>query len=145
MRTLRQELDASRAPSSVAERVTVEENRTAEQAQTKVEAANKFPIQLTGTLLFNAFANSANPGKESASDYGLLAGPNRSGATLRQTLLGFDFQGPALPGGGRVNGSLTMDFFAGYADPGANWFRLRRADVFSIGPIAALWLDRTNR
>src|SRR5258708_3766506 len=93
VRTLRQELDASRAPSSVAERVTVEENRTAEQAQTKVEAANKFPIQLTGTLLFNAFANSANPGKESASDYGLLAGPNRSGATLRQTLLGFDFQG----------------------------------------------------
>ncbi|HEY3937210.1 MAG TPA: hypothetical protein VGL97_07250 [Bryobacteraceae bacterium] len=132
VRTLREELNASRAPAPVAalaDRVAVEENRTAEQAQTKVEAANKFPIQLNGTLLFNAFVNSANDGKESASDYGLLAGPNRSGATVRQTLLGLTFQGPALPGSGRVNGSLTMDFWAGSADPGSNWLRLRRADV----------------
>lgn len=148
VRNLRKELDSSRAAKSIVpdsnqtekpsleERVSVEEQRTAEQAQTKVEASHKFPIQLDGMLLFNAFANSTYKPTESPSDYGLLTGPSRSGATLRQTLLGLELLGPSLPGGGRVNGSLMMDFWAGYPDPGSNWLRLRRADVS---------LDWTNR
>jgi len=147
VRMLRQEVNASHnavPPTASAspeqaqqipleDRVAVEERRTAEQAQTKVEAAHKFPIQLDGMLLFNAFANSttSTPG----SEY-LLTGPNTSGATLRQTLLGLNFQGPSLPGDGKVNGFLMMDFFGGYADPQAIRVRLRRA---------GLSLDWTNR
>src|SRR5690348_9985172 len=67
---LRQEVNASRAhptPASsvqddqvpLTDRVTVDEHRIEEQAQTKVEASQKFPISLNGMLLFNAFANSA--------------------------------------------------------------------------------------
>jgi hypothetical protein len=155
VRSLRQELAASRSSNAPAvtaettkpeqpsldERISVEEQRTAEQAQTKVEAAHKFPIQLNGMLLFNAFANSAGSVPEYSGNYSLLTGPNRAGATLRQTLLGLDFQGPHLPGNGRVNGSLTMDFSNGASDPEYIRLRLRRADIsfdwenrsFSIG------------
>ncbi len=152
VRSLRQELNASRAntaasappsanQSTLNERVTVEEHRTAEQAQTKVEAAHKFPIQLDGMLLFNAFANSADYEAQNTAEYGLLSGPNRSGATFRQSILGLDFQGPSLPGDGRINGYLMMDFFAGYPDPQSIRIRLRRAGLsfdwknrsFSVG------------
>lgn len=161
VQALRQELAASRsgnapaAPTSGAataqvptpdqpstdERLTVQEQRTAEQAQTKVEAAHKFPIQLNGMLLFNAFANSAGSASYYSDNSNLLTGPNRDGATLRQTLLGLDFQGPSLPGDGRINGSITMDFSNGSSDPEYARLRLRRAEIsfdwanrsFSIG------------
>lgn len=131
---------AQPSPEATNERLTVDEHRISEQAQTKVEAAHKFPIQLDGMLLFNAFANSGSSARESAY-YDLLSGPEASGATLRQTLLGLQFQGPSLPGGGHVNGSLMMDFWAGSAEPGESWLRLRRADLsfdwanrsFSVG------------
>ena len=107
---------------SLDERLSVEERRTAEQAQTKVEAANKFPIQLNGMLLFNAFANRGTSANILTSDaYGFLTGPGQSGATLRQTILGLQFQGPRLPGDGRVHGSLSMDFWGGSSDPQLNW------------------------
>lgn len=132
---------AAASPPSLEERVTVNEGRIGEQAQTKVESSQKFPIRLTGMLLFNAFDNSHYSGSESAADYGLLTGPAGAGATFRQTLVGLQFDGPHLPGGGKVSGDLMMDFWAGYPDPGANWIRIRQARVsldwanrsFSVG------------
>ena len=129
---VRDELKAGKITTgnaTINERLTIQENRTAEQAQTKIEAAHKFPVQLTGMLLFNVFANSATPSGEDPNEYALLTGPNRDGATLRQTLLGFQFQGPSLPGNGRVNGYLMMDFWGGSSIPGASWLRLRRAGI----------------
>ena len=160
VRSLRKELDASRGqiPNGTAiaaeaesasppnqpttdERLTVLEHRTAEQAQTKVEASQKFPISLDGMLLFNAFANSDNAATMNSSSYGLLTGPATAGATIRQTLLGLELEGPKLPGGGRVNGSVMMDFWGGSSTPGVSWLRVRRADIsldwknrsFSVG------------
>src|SRR5581483_5332996 len=75
------------------------------------------------------FANTGAVSPENSGGYGLLTGPATSGATLRQTLLGLQFQGPSLPGDGRVNGSIMMDFWAGSPTAGSNWLRLRRADV----------------
>lgn len=152
--SLRQELAASRSEvskstpegnkpdeASVDERLSVQEHRTAEQAQTKVEAAHKFPVQLDGILLFNAFANSAVDAAEYSGNYNLLTGPSRDGATFRQTLLSLNFQGPQLPGDGRVNGFITMDFYGGSSDPLYSRFQIRRADIsldwahrsFSVG------------
>jgi hypothetical protein len=111
------------------ERLSVEEQRTAEQAQTKVEAAHKFPIQLGGMLLFNVFANSSNAAAEYADNYNLLAGPSAIGATVRQTLLDLNFQGPHLPGDGTIKGFVSMDFYGGSSDPEYIRFRLRRAGV----------------
>jgi hypothetical protein len=40
----------------------VSEHRIEELAQTKVESSQRFPIQLTGTALFNAYGNGAYGG-----------------------------------------------------------------------------------
>jgi hypothetical protein len=128
-------------PPPTSERIAVAERRIDEQAQTKLEASQKFPIQLNGMLLFNAFANSRGVETNVAAPYSLLYGPGRSGATVRQTLIGLDFQGPKLPGDGRVNGTVMMDFWAGPSEPGSSWLRLRRAALsfdwssrsFSVG------------
>ena len=55
----RQRHELPRQPTRRAanERLDVVEKRSSELAQTKVEASQKFPIKLTGTLLFNAFLN----------------------------------------------------------------------------------------
>ncbi len=120
--------DNQKAPP-LEQRVAVTEARTAEQAQTKVEAAHKYPIQLTGMVLFNAFSNTESRNSYVVNELGLLPNSYASGATMRQTLLGFDFQGPRLPGNGHVNGSLIMDFWSGPSAPGSNWLRLRHADI----------------
>jgi hypothetical protein len=115
---------------SVSERLDVQENRTAELAQSKVEASQRFPVSLTGMLLFNAFENGKYGG--GAQD-ATAAGPNRapasSGGSLRQTVLGLKFNGPDLPGGGKASGSLYMDFFAGTSAPFNNLLHLRVATL----------------
>jgi len=119
------------ASPAVEDRVAVNEARTAEQAQTKVEASQKFPISINGMLLFNAFSNSKAANYQNAT-YELFSGPSSSGATFTQSLLGLGFQGPQLPGNGRVNGSIMMDFSGGptpSGQPGSNLFRIREADL----------------
>ena len=115
--------DASKA--TVEERLDIQEHRVEEQAQTKVEASQKFPIQLTGMALFNTFLDSKQSG---ASDYPTIASPTgaaRAGATLRQTIVGLRFHGPQTFLGGEVQGSIYMDFFPG----GTQTMRLRTAAI----------------
>jgi hypothetical protein len=151
---LRQEIVASRpatqpAPEAAVsasqppldERVDVAERRIEEQSQTKVEAAHKFPVTLTGMFLFNAFSNT---GPYDAPNYSYLpTGPSASGGTLRQTSIGLQFQGGSLPGGGTVGGNLIMDFF----EPASQgWLRIRTGDLsldwqnrsFSVGQYSPL-------
>jgi hypothetical protein len=114
--------------STLEERVGVAEQRIREQAQTKVESAHKFPVALTGMLLFNTFFNSRSPDSVSSSYQDLLTGPSRAGATLRQTLLGMRLDGPTVAGA-KIRGDLMMDFFSGYAAPGGSWLRIRRGTM----------------
>jgi hypothetical protein len=110
------------------ERLAVQESRTAELAQSKVSSSQRFPISLTGMLLFNAFENGRYSG---GSEYPVVAGLNSSpatdGATVRQTILGLKFDGPDLPGGGKASGSIYMDFFGGTSSPDNNLLRIRTA------------------
>ena len=99
--------------ATLAEKVEIHGQRIDELAQTKVEASQKFPIRLTGMALFNAFENSRQTG---GIDYPLVAstpGPGKAGATLRQTIVGLEYRGPAAFWGGSVHGSVYMDFAAG--------------------------------
>jgi hypothetical protein len=107
----------------VEERLEVSEQRIKEQAQTKVESSQRFPVTLNGMLLFNAFLNSRQPLVYGQTDASTEYGTN-GGATLRQSILGLEFRGPHLPGDGRVHGSLSMDFFAQNLT-GDNIFRIR--------------------
>jgi hypothetical protein len=122
---------AANSPPDTEERLEVQESRTAELAQSKVEASQRMPLSLTGMLLFNAFQNGrySGSGLNDPVTAALTAGPRLSGATLRQTILGLRFNGPDLIGGGKVSGTLYMDFFGGSVTPNNNLVRLRIATL----------------
>ena len=135
-RQLTEQVDALRAQLSaqgvspavpLEDRVAVVENRVEEQAQSKVEASQRFPVALTGMVLFNAFSNGKAAYDSGAYSY-LLGGPERTGATVGQTLLGLNFDGPEIAGGGKISASLNMDFLGG-ANPYSYSLRIRRAVV----------------
>jgi hypothetical protein len=139
IRALRSELTAKSgtatpgaAPEAapVDERVAVQETRTAELDQTKVGTSQRFPVSLTGMMLFNAFMNGRNAGTaQYPTTASLNTAPAPDGATLRQTVLGLKFNGPSLPGGGKASGTLYMDFFSGTTAPNNNLVRLRIATL----------------
>ena len=116
------------AAADLAEKVEVQERRVEEQAQTKVESSQHMPVRITGMALFNAFLNSRPndnlivPVVAPASGGGLTGG-----ATLRQTILGLDFRGPEIFGGGKIHGFVNMDFFGGSGEPYDSLFRIRTA------------------
>jgi hypothetical protein len=117
---------AASSPVTVEQKLDIQGKRIDEQAQTKVEASQKFPIRLTGMAVFNAFINSKQNG---GVQYPLVAsapGPRLSGATLRQTIVGLDFRGPGTVWGGDVHGSVYMDFAAGAANSA---MRIRTASI----------------
>jgi hypothetical protein len=149
LRELRQRLDASvshpteeqppvQEPSTVEERLDVQEQRTAELAHTKLESSQRFPIRLTGMALVNAFINSQGNG---GVDYPTVAflgrGNATGGATWRQTTIGLDYQGPTAIFGGKIRGSVFMDFFGATSLPNNEIVRLRTAEV------AIDWNSRT--
>jgi len=129
LRSLREELRAAAIPD-MEDRVAVDERRTAEQAQTKVEASQRFPIRLTGMALVNTFINSKQNG---GVDYPTIAylgrGNATAGAGLHQTVLGLNYDGSQTLWGGTVSGSLYMDFFGGTSLPNGELMRLRTASI----------------
>jgi hypothetical protein len=119
---------AQEAPGSIENRLDLDESHIDEQQQSKVEASQKFPIRLTGTALFNAFSDSKQNG---GVDYPLVAvppGPARAGATIRQSIVGLEFLGPRTLWGGKVHGSVYMDFASGAA-PLSQTVRLRTGSI----------------
>ncbi len=149
VQALRQELAAAQAATptptptpvqaqgpSTEERLDVQESRTAELAASKVEASQRFPIRLTGMVLFNSFFNSTGSG---GYEYPTIAMPGETGsggATVRQTIIGLDYSGPEVLGG-RISGALRMDLWGGNGPPLDEALRLRTATV-SID-----WKDRS--
>lgn len=124
------ELRAELAAAKPAERLDVQEARTDELAQSKVEASQRMPVAITGMLLFNAFTNGRYGGAFQDPILATLNAVQRpSGASFRQTVLGLTFHGPDLPGGGKSSGSFYMDFFAGSGLASNNLFHIRLATI----------------
>src|SRR5579885_78481 len=107
------------------ERVAVAERRIDEQAQSKVESSQRFPLRVTGIALFNTYLNSKQGGGAEYPTIASAPGAATGGDTLRQTVLGLEYQGPETFAGGRVKGSLYMDFFPA----GTQALRIRTGDV----------------
>ncbi len=111
----------------IQERVNVLEQRVEEQAQTKVEASQKMPVKLTGTLLFNAFSNGRYSGD---NQYPTIAQPasglTSTGASFRQSVIGLQFNGPEWVGA-KLGGTVYADFFAGSSASLNHLVRLRVA------------------
>jgi hypothetical protein len=134
-RTVEGPLAAGAEPAAAApplnERVEVLEQRSAEHEQTKVGTEHRFPVQLSGMMLFNAYIDGRNA---AGVPMPVVAGLNAdssplTGGTFRQSILGFKFQGPKLFAGGEVTGAVSLDLFAGTGVPLNQALRLRVASV----------------
>jgi hypothetical protein len=86
--------------------------------QTKVESTSKYPVRVSGLILFNAFANTnvVNMIDIPSLTYQLPPGTSSqsAGAGFRQTILGIEGVGPKL-WGGQSSADVSLDFFGGLA------------------------------
>src|SRR5579871_5604391 len=133
---LRDELAAARgqtpepgATQALAEKVAVEETRTEDLAQTKVEASQHFPIRITGMALVNAYLNSKGSGGFQYPIFAWPGGLAGGGGSLRQTTIGLEYQGPQTFLNGKISGSLYMDFWGGSGAFLDQDFRIRTAKI----------------
>lgn len=90
--------------------------KISELHQDKVESSSKYPVKISGLILFNSFLDAGNV---AASDLPILAFPRPAasangsiGATLSQTLLGIDAKGPQLFGA-QTSANVSVDFAGG--------------------------------
>src|SRR5580658_4580725 len=87
---------------------TMIESQIATQEQTKIESESKYPVKITGLLLFNGSVNTRAVDMEATPTLA-VRGSGSTGASVRQTVLGFDAQGPHLFGA-RSYADLRVDF-----------------------------------
>jgi hypothetical protein len=132
---LRQELSHQQQedkPTSppVTERVDVLERRSEEVDQTKVQAAQRFPLTISGTALFNIYANGKNSGgQQDPLAAALNPGPENVGAGFRQTIIGLRYDGPQTFAGGKLSGALDFDLWGGDSTSLNHLLRLRTATL----------------
>lgn len=132
-------LPATSPSAPLADRVaTLEEttqllnSKVDDQYQTKVEAASKYRVRLSGIVLMNLFENRGQTDNIDIPSF--ATGPNQGngtfGATLRQSEIGLEAFGPTIAGA-RTSANLQADFAGGFANTwnGVNsgLFRLRIA------------------
>src|SRR5260370_3507977 len=148
VRELREQMRASAAPApeekpKIEERLEIEESRIAEQAQTKVEASQRFPIRLTGMALVNGFYNSKqNGGVSNPTVASLGRGDTVGGGTFRQSIIGLDYRGPQTLWGGKIHGSGFMDFFTCSGYGLNNALRVRTASFGIDGETRSLTITQ---
>jgi hypothetical protein len=107
-----------------------------DQYQTKVEAASKYRIRLSGIVLLNLFSNRGYIDSQEVPTWAIPEIPNVSGqtfgASMRQSEIGLEVFGPHLAGA-RTSGNLQLDFAGGSpnAPNGVNFglVRLRIASM----------------
>ncbi len=110
-------------PSTLVERVaSLEESselmtsKLDDQYQTKVEAASKYRLRLSGIVLLNLFSNRGYLDTQDVPTWAIPEIPNVSGqtlgATMRQSEIGLEVFGPQFAGA-RTSGNLQLDFAGG--------------------------------
>jgi len=118
------------------ERLQTLEAQVGVHDQTKVESASKYPLRVTGLILFNSFMNLGSVDNIDLPSIATRQAPGASngsaGATMRQTILGIEATGPRI-GGARTSADVNFDFFGGipYSNYGtaAGIVRMRTASV----------------
>jgi len=127
---------SSSAIDDLRERQAMQEAQIATHEQTKVESASKYAVKISGLLLLNGFANGGAVDMP-ATPTSTLPGGGTTGASVRQTILGFDARGPHLFGA-QSSADLRVDFdgtpasttaSSTYDNSNATLLRLRTAHV----------------
>ena len=134
---------STRQSAEIADRVRgLEEGQSLMQAQieqqeqTKVTSASKYPLKLTGLILFNAALNGGNVDNLDVPELALPRPASAAGgaftATLRQSIVGLEATGPTIARA-KSSANVYVDFFGGFpnADFGvtAGLLRLRTARI----------------
>jgi hypothetical protein len=104
--------------------------------QSKVESGSKYPVRLTGLILFNGFLNRGVTDNTDLPAYALkgtaTSGNGTMGAGMRQTILGIEGNGPRIFGA-RTSADVNIDFFSSvsYTSYGtsAGVVRMRTASI----------------
>lgn len=113
--------------------------------QTKVETASKFPVRISGSVLFTSVLNSGTTDNIDVPIVALASQPNAPqgslSATARQTILGLDASGPHF-GKAHSSAAVSVDFFGGtpygYTSTASGLLRLRTAHATLAWPDRAL-------
>jgi hypothetical protein len=100
---------------SIREHQAMQETQIATHDQIKVESESKYPVKITGLLLFNGFVNTSAVDMP-ATPTVAVPGAGSTGASVRQTVLGVDARGPHL-WGARSYADLRVDFYGNSAAP----------------------------
>ncbi len=129
--------NAAAAIDDLRERQAMQQSQIATHEQSKVESESKYPVKITGLLLVNGFVNTSHVDMAVTPTIA-VPGSGSTGASLRQTVLGFEARGPHLFGA-RSYADLTVDFggnpqsntpatnYTGYYNSNATLLRLRTA------------------
>ena len=114
---------------------TLLSERVDEQHQTKIEAASKYGVRLSGIVLMNAFRNQGTSNNFDYPDFAEAApGTPQSGfgATMRQSEIGLEAFGPRLAGA-RTSANVRFDFAGGIpATPNGVAFGIVRMKTASV-------------
>jgi hypothetical protein len=94
----------------IRERQSIEESQIATHEVSKVETESKYPLKVSGLLLFNGFVNTRQVDNSISPSYA-MPGSGSTGLSLRQTVLGLDARGPHLFRA-TSHADLRVDFFA---------------------------------
>src|SRR5271170_328651 len=134
--------DADTAKATAAEIEDLQERQQTLEAQvklheqTKVESESKYPVRVTGLILFNSFINRGIVDNIDLPEAALApsdeTGNGSAGASFRQTILGLEGFGPRIFGA-HTSADVNVDFFGGLAysssSTSAGIVRLRTASI----------------
>jgi hypothetical protein len=112
------------------------ESQVKQHEQTKVETASKYPVKLSGLILFNSYLNDGAVDNIDLPILALSRTPDvvhgSLAGSVRQSIIGLDARGPRV-GGARTSGDVSIDFFGGIYDgawnPYTGHVRLRTAHL----------------
>ena len=97
----------------------LDDQKIAEQSQTKVESSSKYRVRLAGMVLFNTYVNR---GSVENKDFPELATPPNPllsggtfGASFRQSQIGLEGFGPTVAGA-RTSAEVQFDFAGGFSE-----------------------------
>ena len=129
------------------EKQTMQESQLATLQQSKVESDSKYPVRLSGMVLFNGFVNAEDVDAVTAPVLSLPGGGSTA-LTVRQSILGLDARGPHLFGahsyadlrmdfaGASAQSTTTSGIYTGFYGAGMSWLRLRTAHAGLVWPRA---------
>jgi hypothetical protein len=102
--------DLDAAVAEIRETQAMQETQIATLDQSKVESASRYPMELSGMVLFNGFVNTRRV-DTSATPSVALSGSGSTGVSARQTAVGLDINGPQVFGA-QTHGDLRLDMNA---------------------------------